>query len=87
MNSLAHSKMRLPSSINGSLRFGRFYRRKELRKRSEIATLAPAKIGHVFLSDLPGAVITCAFTRCTPKLCPPMSQLTRAVLIKWARGA
>ena len=46
------------------------FRRKELRKRSKIATFAPAKIGHVFLSDLPGAAITCAFTRCTPKLCP-----------------
>lgn len=38
MNSLAHSKMCMLSSINSSLRFGRFYRRKELRKRAENAT-------------------------------------------------
>ena len=70
MNSLAYSKMRTLPSINGYICFGRFFRRKELRKRLEIATLAPAKIGHVFLSDLPDAAITYAFTRCTPKLCP-----------------
>ena len=70
MNSLAYSKMRTLPIINGYICFGRFFRRKELRKRLEIATLALDKIGHVFLSDLPDAAITYAFTRCTPKLCP-----------------
>ena len=59
MKSLAYSKMRTPPSINGYLCFGRFFRRKELRKRSEIATLAPAKIGYL------SKPLT-TFTRCTP---------------------
>ena len=45
MNSLTYSKMRTPPSINGYACFGRFSRRKELWKCSEIATFVPAKIG------------------------------------------
>ena len=70
MNSLAHSKMRTPPSINGSLRFGRFLRRKELRKGSEIATLVSTKVGHFYQRDLPSASVPDAFARCPPELCP-----------------
>ena len=69
MNSSAHSKMRTPSSINGSLGFGSSLRRKELRKRLEIATLVSPKIGHLYQSDLPIAPVPNAFAPCTPKLC------------------
>ena len=61
MKSLAYSKMRTPPSINGYLCFGRFFRRKELRKRSEIATLAPAKIGYLCRSRLPLTPVPDAF--------------------------
>ena len=41
------------------------FRRKELRKRSKIATLVSPKIGHLYQSDLPLASVPDAFARFT----------------------
>ena len=98
MNSLAHSKMRLPLSINGSLRFGRFYRRKELRKRSKIATVVLAEPGPLYQATDSNCLLVPQNSHSISSVpisyvCPqggshdtPRNKITRAMLVEGGRA-